>query len=72
MPLYLWLNFLDSFNAEFEFISVSIVRMRSAIPTIGALPASKPAMADEHHQRLAAIDFCDVDTQVLVLGKAGK
>ena len=29
-------NFLDSFNAELEFISVSVVRMRSAIPTIGA------------------------------------
>ena len=65
-------GFLDSFNAELEFISVSIVRMRSAIPTIGAWIASKLTMADEHHQRLAAIDFCDVDTQVLVLGKAGK
>ena len=29
-------GFLDSFNTELEFISVSIVRMRSAIPTIGA------------------------------------
>ena len=28
--------FFDSFNAELEFISVSVVRMRSAIPTIGA------------------------------------
>ena len=29
-------GFLDTFNAELEFISVSVVRMRSAIPTIGA------------------------------------
>ena len=29
-------NFFDSFNAKLEFISVSVVRMRSAIPTIGA------------------------------------
>ena len=63
---------LDSFNAELKFISVSVVRMRSAIPTIGARPASKPAMADEHHQRLAAIDCCDVDTQIFFFGKAGK
>ena len=29
-------NFVDPFNAELEFISVCVVRMRSAIPTIGA------------------------------------